>query len=84
MVDVGPHGMMLEQPAPAAARGVHAASSRPAAGTTPRERLGSLTMPTHVIGGEYDILVPVWKSRELAELIPGARLDGPPGRAARR
>jgi len=27
-------------------------------------------MPVHVIGGERDILVPVWKSRELAELIP--------------
>ena len=39
-----------------------------------RERLGSLTIPTHVIGGEYDILVPVWKSREIAELIPGAKL----------
>jgi 3-oxoadipate enol-lactonase len=39
-----------------------------------RDRLGSLTMPTHVIGGEYDILVPVWKSREIAALIPGAKL----------
>ena len=39
-----------------------------------RDRLGSLTMPTHVIGGEYDILVPVWKSREIAERIPGAKL----------
>jgi pimeloyl-ACP methyl ester carboxylesterase len=39
-----------------------------------RERLGSLTMPTHVIGGEYDILVPVWKSREIAALIPDAKL----------
>ena len=38
------------------------------------DRLGTLTMPTHVIGGEYDILVPVWKSREIAELIPGAKL----------
>jgi pimeloyl-ACP methyl ester carboxylesterase len=46
-----------------------------------RARLGSLTMPTHVIGGEYDILVPVWKSREVASLIPGAKLtvlDGAP------
>src|SRR5215208_7115507 len=39
-----------------------------------RERLAGLTMPTHVIGGEYDILVPVWKSREIASLIPGAKL----------
>ena len=38
------------------------------------ERLGSLAVPTHVIGAEYDILVPVWKSRELAEIIPGAEL----------
>ena len=28
-----------------------------------------------MIGAEHDILVPVWKSRELAELIPGARLS---------
>jgi pimeloyl-ACP methyl ester carboxylesterase len=27
-----------------------------------------------VIGSEYDLLVPIWKARELAELIPGARL----------
>jgi 3-oxoadipate enol-lactonase len=39
-----------------------------------RDRLGALTMPTHVIGGEFDILVPVWKSREIAALIPGAKL----------
>ena len=38
------------------------------------DRIGSLEMPVHVIGAEHDILVPVWKSRELAELIPGARL----------
>jgi 3-oxoadipate enol-lactonase len=38
------------------------------------DRLGELSMPVHVIGAEHDILVPVWKSRELAELIPGAKL----------
>jgi 3-oxoadipate enol-lactonase len=38
------------------------------------DRLGSLTMPVHVIGAEHDILVPIWKSRELAALIPGAKL----------
>lgn len=46
-----------------------------------RPRLGQLAMPTHVIGAEQDLLVPVWKSRELAKLIPGARLtvlDGAP------
>ena len=39
-----------------------------------RDRVGSLSMPVHVIGAECDVLVPVWKSRELAELIPGAQL----------
>jgi pimeloyl-ACP methyl ester carboxylesterase len=39
-----------------------------------RQRLPSLKMPVHVIGAEHDILVPVWKSKELAELIPAARL----------
>jgi len=39
-----------------------------------RDRVAALAMPVHVIGAEHDILVPVWKSKELAELIPGARL----------
>jgi 3-oxoadipate enol-lactonase len=65
--------MMLQnphpQPADAFARQLDA-SSRHAA----RDRLGTLDMPVHVIGAERDILVPVWRSRELAELIPDARL----------
>jgi 3-oxoadipate enol-lactonase len=44
-----------------------------------RDRLGSLTMPTQVIGGECDILVPVWKSKEVASLIPGSKLTILPG-----
>jgi pimeloyl-ACP methyl ester carboxylesterase len=28
-----------------------------------------------VIGAEQDLFVPVWKSRELAKAIPGARLE---------
>ena len=39
-----------------------------------KDRLPSLSMPTHVIGAEHDVLVPVWESEELAELIPGATL----------
>ena len=53
------------------------ASSRHRAG----DRLRSLAMPVHVIGAEYDILIPVWKSREVAGLIPGVRftvIDGAP------
>ena len=37
-----------------------------------RDRLGSISVPTHVIGAEHDTLVPVWKSKEIADLIPGA------------
>jgi pimeloyl-ACP methyl ester carboxylesterase len=40
-----------------------------------RQELGSLAVPTHVIGAEQDILIPVWRSRELASLIPGAVLS---------
>ena len=46
-----------------------------------RDRISSLPMPVHVIGAERDVLVPIWKSRELAELVPGAKLtviDGAP------
>jgi pimeloyl-ACP methyl ester carboxylesterase len=40
-----------------------------------RDRLSALRLPVHVIGAEQDVFVPVWKSRELAGLIPGARLS---------
>jgi 3-oxoadipate enol-lactonase len=66
-------GMMLRHPHPqppeAFIRQLEAGGRHDA-----RERLRSLDIPTHVIAGEYDILLPVWKSRELAELIPGAKL----------
>jgi pimeloyl-ACP methyl ester carboxylesterase len=39
-----------------------------------RDRLGELTMPVHVIAAERDLMIPVWKSRELASLIPGSKL----------
>jgi 3-oxoadipate enol-lactonase len=39
-----------------------------------REGLRSLELRTHVIGSEFDLLVPIWKSRELVELIPDAQL----------
>ncbi|HEX6711774.1 MAG TPA: alpha/beta fold hydrolase [Thermoleophilaceae bacterium] len=39
-----------------------------------RDRLAELTMPVHVIGAERDLMIPVWKSRELASLIPGSKL----------
>jgi 3-oxoadipate enol-lactonase len=75
-------GLMLEnphfQPPEAFARQLDACSRHEA-----RDRLGSLSMPVHVIGCERDILVPVWKSTEIATLIPGAELtvieDAPHG-----
>jgi pimeloyl-ACP methyl ester carboxylesterase len=39
-----------------------------------RDRLGELSIPTHVIGAEHDVLVSPWKSTELADLIPDAKL----------
>lgn len=66
-------GLMLDNPSPqspdAFCRQL-AASSRHDA----RDRLRMLSIPTHVVGAERDILVPVWKSRELADLIPNAKL----------
>jgi len=66
--------LMLQNPHPqsadAFARQLDASSRQDT-----RERLGRLAISTHVIGAEHDILVPVWKSRELAELIPGAQLS---------
>jgi pimeloyl-ACP methyl ester carboxylesterase len=38
-----------------------------------RDRLPSLSMPVHVLGAEFDTLVPRWKAEEIAALIPGAR-----------
>jgi 3-oxoadipate enol-lactonase len=40
-----------------------------------RDRLASLAMPVHVIAGERDLLVPAWKSEEIAQLVPGAKLS---------
>jgi len=39
-----------------------------------RDRLGTLPMPLHVIGAGHDLLVPPWKSEEIATLVPGAQL----------
>jgi len=44
-----------------------------------RDRLAEISVPTHVIGAEHDTLVPVWKSKEIAELIPGADYSVMPG-----
>jgi 3-oxoadipate enol-lactonase len=66
-------GVMLDHPHPqppeAFARQIDAASRHDVG-----DRLGSLAMPVHVIGAERDILVPVWKSQEVAEQVPGSKL----------
>jgi 3-oxoadipate enol-lactonase len=40
-----------------------------------RDRLGQIELPVHVIGAERDLLVPAFKSEEVAELIPSAKLS---------
>jgi len=63
-------GNQHPQPPEAFARQLDASSRHDA-----HDRIGQLSMPVHVIGAEHDILVPVWESEALAELIPGSRLS---------
>src|SRR3954451_8567845 len=64
---------LLENPYPQPAEGF---ARKAAAGAhhDVRDRLHELTMPVHVIGAERDLMIPVWKSHELASLIPGSKL----------
>jgi pimeloyl-ACP methyl ester carboxylesterase len=39
-----------------------------------RDRLDELRLPVHVVAGDRDVLIPVWKSEEVAERIEGATL----------
>ena len=39
-----------------------------------RDRLSDISAPTLVVGGDRDLLIPEWVTREMAEKIPGARL----------
>jgi len=39
------------------------------------DRLGGITAPTLVVAGEQDLLTPPWHGRQVAETIPGARLE---------
>jgi 3-oxoadipate enol-lactonase len=66
-------GAMLAYPYPQDPHGF-ARQARAGGRHDARDRLGQLTMPVHVIGARRDILIPVWKSEELADLIPGATL----------
>jgi 3-oxoadipate enol-lactonase len=64
--------MVLDNPHPQSVE-AFARQAQAVGGHEARERLGSLKMPAHVIGAERDLMIPVWKARELAEAIPGAR-----------
>ncbi len=44
-----------------------------------RERLGSVSLPTHAVVGTRDVLTPARTSRAIAARIPGARLTTLPG-----
>jgi 3-oxoadipate enol-lactonase len=58
----------IDQPIPAYLAQLHSIQTHDA-----RERLGSLSVPTLVLAGETDILIPVALSRQLHSLIPGAQ-----------
>jgi 3-oxoadipate enol-lactonase len=57
----------LDQPIPAYLAQLHSIQTHDAT-----DRLGSLNVPTLVLAGETDILIPVELSRRLHSLIPGA------------
>ena len=64
----------LDQPTPAYLAQLHSIQTHDATA-----RLGSLNVPTMVLAGETDILIPVELSRRLHALIPGARSATTPG-----
>jgi 3-oxoadipate enol-lactonase len=66
--------MMLSNPHPQQPEGF-ARQLRASCRHEARDRLGALSMPVHIVGAEHDVLVPVWKSRELAEEFNRAVLD---------
>lgn len=65
-------GMVLDSPHPQSVE-AFARQAQAVGNHETRDRIGRLEMPVHVIGAERDLMVPVWKARELADLIPGAR-----------
>ena len=65
--------MVLENPHPQSVEGF-ARQAQAVGRHEARDRLGRLSLPVHVIGAERDMMIPIWKSRELAELIPDAQL----------
>ena len=64
---------LLENPYPQSAE-AFGRQARAGGNHDVRDRLHELTMPVHVIGAERDLMIPAWKSQELASLIPGAEL----------
>ena len=64
---------MLENPYPQSVEGFMR-QARAVLAHDAAQRLSDLRVPTHVVAGEEDIMLPPRFSRELAERIPGARL----------
>ena len=56
-------------------------TARAILGHDTRDRLGAIAVPTLVLYGEEDVICPPRHSREIASLIPGARLVGVPDQA---
>ena len=74
---------MLNNPHPQPPEAFARQLARVAPATTPATGSARSRMPTHVIGGEYDILVPVWKATGDRVPDPGREAHGPAGRAPR-
>jgi pimeloyl-ACP methyl ester carboxylesterase len=56
-------------------------TARAILGHDTRDRLGAIAVPALVLHGEEDVICPPRHSREIAGLIPGARLVGVPAQA---
>jgi pimeloyl-ACP methyl ester carboxylesterase len=71
---------MLQNPYPQSTEAFQR-TARAILGHDTRDRLGAIAVPTLVVYGEEDVICPPRHSREIASLIPDARLVGVPAQA---
>jgi pimeloyl-ACP methyl ester carboxylesterase len=71
---------MLQNPHPQSTEAFQR-TARAILGHDTRDRLGAIAVPTLVVYGEEDVICPPRHSREIATLIPDARLVGVPAQA---
>jgi pimeloyl-ACP methyl ester carboxylesterase len=71
---------MLSNPYPQST-GAFQRTARAILGHDTRDRLGTIAVPTLVLYGEEDVICPPRHSREIASLVPDAKLIGVPAQA---